>query len=454
MLTNYNQKRGGRAVTKGPSQSSQRRATGGGRRRRRRRSGRGRRRAQNKQTPRDRSMSGWGDPPVDSSNFTLAATPASVSGTLPQIYFRGGLTAPRHKRWGPGERFIGCCLVGRVETGEGQYGILDPVIARYGAGNFIDLIYYYQRAMGFAAAGDQLTFAVHPGILPRLTTECFNWGQYVFRNLTAHYIPKTSSSIADGYISVFSKDIQGCLDTTTGSFNNWAFNSGDLRGGAFWQGFKHSIDDMTTDQTWSTMVPCVDPGTLTTSVMQNANVLADVAGDYYQFCHTFFSGGDNISFQAHVGWLYYEFIIDFYQQRQSSSLALVDVTLPDANTTSLSSSSSSGSTSQVSHPSGLLRNIGHKLNFGLPPSSKKSYAQILKEPSIIPPDLKSDSKLDSTDDLKTIGRRTAASKEVRSWPKKVLNGCETLHFDGTGKLIRPELSRELSTTSSGASQKP
>lgn len=266
-------------------------------------------------------MPGMGIPLKES--LAVTQSPAAVSTTVPRSYFMGNLGAPRHKDYGVGTRFVGCSLMGTIRTTNLYQGCFVPTIAHVTGANWFDLLAYYDYTIGFGVNGEQFNFSMHPYFIPRLTNEVYNFARYCYRQIKLVFCPICPTTVDQGYVAGISRGTSDTITITTDAdINSFLLQLEDVRVGAFWNGFEISTGDRKGDKTWSCNVPVLaSPSAVIPMPTQCPDQIANLVEEYYQFVYHMAMPQTSTA-TASRGYVYVEYIIDFYEPRVSPAVGI------------------------------------------------------------------------------------------------------------------------------------
>jgi hypothetical protein len=231
-------------------------------------------------------------------------------------------------------------------------------LATVGTTNGSDLIFFdyiqdVDDLYNYNSANAGRSLPIHPRNIARLDVNALNWGRYAFRELRLIYYPFCSTGVANGYVInlstdptwVFANQIVNLGADQTG----FLLNSSPKLMGSFWIPTSLDMASHHGQKTWPTTYPLIDssgdPGT---------TLLADVAENFIQAVVTGTLAIGVGGATGGQGYLFIEYICDFYVERNLQNLALgpMEFSALPLESSSSSSSSSSVSSSSVSGTQG------------------------------------------------------------------------------------------------------
>lgn len=258
--------------------------------------------------------------------------PVASSGQDRLTYFKQ-TGQPKHKEWGLGVRYGGCSLWGVIQVPTTDNFILIPTNPQFqsdGAGGTT----YFDLFAGVATGGLSSSFsflagrvfALHPALIARLQNECFNWGQYCFRNISFHSEAVDSTVDGNSFIVGLTHDMSWPLNQDqAGDISFTGIDASDIAqlenhaSGPFYRSFALRSADYTGDRTWGTSLPIMDR--LVGNFLPTSTTLWPYIQSSYQYAAAgTLAGGRQPGFDGFKGFVYVSYVIDFYQVKTDTSL--------------------------------------------------------------------------------------------------------------------------------------
>jgi len=251
--------------------------------------------------------------PYNSGKRDATSRPAfAISGPTVKTYYKQS-GAPKHKEWGEGVRFVGCSLLGAINQPSGTNIMMTPTIANSQAvtspipGTMYNNLYWAVNS-GFVFT----VYALHPGLIPRLQKETYNWGRYVFRKIIVHSSPISSTSDNYGFAVGLTHDTSWPLNQDqAGSYGyDDVAQLGSSAVGAMYESFEITLDDFKGDRTWPTTLPSIIVGT--TSADPPSTLVGPFSEDYYQYVFATNAPIAEAITSGFRGSVYVSYVVDFY----------------------------------------------------------------------------------------------------------------------------------------------